>query len=193
MSKKQSTEKREIIQNGLSSMPLGFLAGGPVGAIAVAGLTAVLAAAEEKEDQKLREKEWERKHPKCPTFEERMEVEKNNDKIIADIYELMKNKVYFPYRCYSIDRKDCGKHIPFRLAKGQKIDVSIGICNEKNPFCSYEKVFNGTIYSKEDFLDLLKWDSKSEFFEPYSINKHFSYLQLYNMYTLDGYNYIICG
>jgi len=88
-----SIEKKEIIQNGIFGIIAGMIMGGPAGAIA-AGVTAGgLAHLEEKHDQELRRKEWERRHPDIVQreleWEKHLEEIKLKENYYQDIISMM--------------------------------------------------------------------------------------------------------
>ena len=94
-----SNAKKDIIQNGVFGVAAGLVMGGPAGAVAVAGATALLAHLQEKEDQELLRKQYEREHPDPRIEEERLkkfeeQIERRNEvlKRIKPLMEIEKPK-----------------------------------------------------------------------------------------------------
>lgn len=194
MDKKQSTEKRSIIQNGIASIPFGFLSGGPIGAIGVAALTAGAAALEEKKDGELRKKEWDRNHQQKQTPEQKIAEELRQKQLFANLASYMKDSAQFPYTRYEIKRVDESKRIPFYLLEKQVIQVNILIYEDNAPmfFETPSGMLNGVICGYEDFVKRIEIDSCKDGFKTYHIYKRFGRTTLLNMYTVDGNNYVIC-
>ena len=57
-----SIEKKEIIQNGIFGTAAGLVMGGPIGGAMAAGAAIGIGVIQEKRDEELRQKEWERNH-----------------------------------------------------------------------------------------------------------------------------------
>ena len=193
MDKKQSVEKRAIIQNGIASIPIGFLCGGPLGAVTVAGATALMAHMEEKKDQELRQKEWERKHPAPPTIEEQMkkiEDRKERNRKISEISDCI--TVEFPYK----DRE-------FKLVKDRSLycsdnwesetPVYILYTDKKSSslFPEYDKILFGKICGIDNFYNRFMSDKDKPGFTAYYLHENLRGRFISYIYTTDGANYYL--
>lgn len=194
MEKKQSVEKRAIIQNGIVSIPIGFLCGGPLGAATVAGATALMAHMQEQKDQELRQREWELKHPTPPTIEDRLREEEARKKLSNNHIEIIdfaqKNATIFPYKQYEIKNYSNRSSI-FTEVKDTEIPIIFSYNEVESPllFPTYDKEFFGKVYGINNFHDRLMEDKQKPGFKMYIINAKFGYRNVKYMYTVNGNYY----
>lgn len=194
MEKKQSVEKRAIIQNGIASIPIGFLCGGPLGAVTVAGATALMAHMEEQKDQELRQKEWERKHPAPPTIEEQMEEMQKRKEMSQNHLEIIdvvqEKAVPFPYKQYEIKSRTRQSTL-FSDVRDTEIPVVFWYNEVESPllFPTYEKALLGKVYGINKFHEKLMADIHDPGFKIYCIKTRFGSRDVRYMYTTNGNYY----
>ena len=190
--KKQSLQKREIIQNGIASIPLGIICGGLPGAIAVIGITAGMATIQEQKDEKLRCIEYERTHPVKKTYEEVFEENIERASIIYDLINISRNRMLFPYKYCRINSAN-RTTVPAWIEYGHPVDVKLEMFNTYTN--QKTKTSKGKVYCKEEFLSKVKKDINNTKFKFYNFNFRWigSKHKFDKAYTVDdGNSYVIC-
>jgi hypothetical protein len=142
-----SKEKKEIIQNGIFGVAAGMVMGGPAGAI-TAGVTAVgLAYLEEKYDQNLRRREWERRHPDIIKEEKKKEEIIENIRRKGDIYPEISQMM-----------RDNNSGIIFKIGKvNVDINPDFNRCVSYNGGCSIKLNPDNNKYVKIKIYDNSDW------------------------------------
>lgn len=193
LSKRQSVEKREIIQNGIVSIPFGLACGGIFGAAMVAGATSLFSTIQEKKDEEFRKKQeaiYKNKLRRMSN-EESKKVQKQAIQLTATINKFMSEAVKFPYDYYSINI-DNGISPAYGPQKENILTATITIYNYAT---AEETRINSKILCKEDYIRMISNDYMKDEFESYNLFKKISGTSHYINYgyTINkGKNYILC-